>query len=233
MAAILARELPENEATRELAAELPLVQYKVLPTAVDAGLVRTAPTCAMCCGDVLVFAHMCPPCPPDWDRRGGSLHCTALSRLRASCAADGGGSERRHDLQHHRHRRSREARSRSREALELLHRPQPDRCRRSEMRHTLPLRGFATCVVCGFASTLGWRVTLWIHKCSPTGARRRFARSLAAYVVFTFLLGVGDRHLENVMVRKMIPSSQPLAPLSSLPEHDLLTYWSTSPEVGY
>merc|ERR1719473_2392685 len=33
------------------------------------------------------------------------------------------------------------------------------------------------------------------------GAQARFVRSLAAYIVFTNILGVGDRHLENIMVR--------------------------------
>ena len=32
-------------------------------------------------------------------------------------------------------------------------------------------------------------------------AQRRLSRSLAFWVVLTFLLGVGDRHLHNVMVR--------------------------------
>jgi len=31
--------------------------------------------------------------------------------------------------------------------------------------------------------------------------RRRFARSVGAYSVITFLFGVGDRHLDNLMVR--------------------------------
>ena len=32
-------------------------------------------------------------------------------------------------------------------------------------------------------------------------AQRRFTESLAAYIIFTYLLGVGDRHKENVMLR--------------------------------
>lgn len=33
-------------------------------------------------------------------------------------------------------------------------------------------------------------------------AQRRFVESLACYIIFTYILGVGDRHLENVMLRQ-------------------------------
>ena len=33
-------------------------------------------------------------------------------------------------------------------------------------------------------------------------AQQRFLQSLAAYIIFTYILGVGDRHLENVMLRE-------------------------------
>jgi phosphatidylinositol 3-kinase len=32
-------------------------------------------------------------------------------------------------------------------------------------------------------------------------AQRRYVESLASYIIFTYLLGIGDRHLENVMLR--------------------------------
>ena len=37
---------------------------------------------------------------------------------------------------------------------------------------------------------------------SADALRQRFLRSCAAYCVMTFLLGVGDRHLDNIMVTK-------------------------------
>lgn len=41
------------------------------------------------------------------------------------------------------------------------------------------------------------------HNCLDVGAaQRRYVESLASYIIFTYILGIGDRHLENVMLRE-------------------------------